>query len=129
MEIEVSKCSVDKKYFEVEKKELSHDNDLLKHIICQDVRNVIMNSNDHHDNVLPANNNSLDHDSSALAMLKHENERLIEMLISQDLVHTAINSLASINDDTSMEQSCAYCIKYDGKSLLWFVVVYMEFQK
>nr|GEY40461.1 hypothetical protein [Tanacetum cinerariifolium] len=67
--------------------------------------NVIMNSNDHHDNVLPANNNSLDHDTPALAMLKHENDRLMELLISKDLMHTAVNSLAAINDDTSMEQS------------------------
>nr|GEZ38869.1 hypothetical protein [Tanacetum cinerariifolium] len=70
-----------------------------------DVMNVIMNSNDHHDNMLPANNNSLDHDTSALAMLKHENDRLMELLISQDLRHTAVNSLATINDDTSMEQN------------------------
>ncbi|GKC26882.1 hypothetical protein Tco_1034176 [Tanacetum coccineum] len=82
METEVAKCFVDKKYFKIEKKELSLDNDrLLEHIICQDVMNVVMHANDHHDNVLP-------------------------LLISQDLVHTAINSLTAINDYKSMEQIC-----------------------
>ncbi|GJV71593.1 retrovirus-related pol polyprotein from transposon TNT 1-94, partial [Tanacetum coccineum] len=86
MEIEVAKCSVDKKYFEIEKKELSLDNDrLLEHIICQDVMNIVMHANDQTDNVLPANNNSLEHDNSALDLLKHENDRLMELLISQDL--------------------------------------------
>ncbi|GJR15214.1 retrovirus-related pol polyprotein from transposon TNT 1-94 [Tanacetum coccineum] len=88
------------------KKELSLDNDrLLEHILCQDVMNVVMHANNHHDNVLPANHNSLVHDNSALDRLKHENDRLIELLISQDLVHTAVNSLPAINDYKSMEQS------------------------
>ncbi|GJW85213.1 hypothetical protein Tco_0158358 [Tanacetum coccineum] len=101
METNVSKCSVDKKYFEIEKKELSLDNDrLLEHIICQDVMNVVM-----HDNVLPMNNNSLVHDNYALDQLKHENDRLIELLISLDFVHTAANSLVAINDYKYMKQS------------------------
>nr|GEX48293.1 retrovirus-related Pol polyprotein from transposon TNT 1-94 [Tanacetum cinerariifolium] len=104
MEIEVAKCSVDKKYFEIEKKESSLDNDrLLEHIIYQDVMNVVMHAKDHHDNVLHANNNSLVHDNSALNQLKHENDQLIELVISQDLVHTAVNSLAAINDYKSMK--------------------------
>ncbi|GJU70769.1 hypothetical protein Tco_1262174 [Tanacetum coccineum] len=78
-----------KKYFEIEKKELSLDNDrLLEHIICQDVMNTVMHANDHSDNVLHAKNNSLEHDNSVLELLKHENDRLMELLISQDLVHT-----------------------------------------
>nr|GEW93343.1 integrase, catalytic region, zinc finger, CCHC-type, peptidase aspartic, catalytic [Tanacetum cinerariifolium] len=56
-------------------------------------------------NVLPVNNNSLVHDNSALDRLKHKNDRLMELLISKDLVHTAVNSLAAINDYKSMEQS------------------------
>ncbi|GKD15854.1 hypothetical protein Tco_1205012 [Tanacetum coccineum] len=95
-----------KKYFEIQKKELNLDNDrLLEHIICQDIMNTVMHANDHYDNVLPANNNSLVHDNFALDLLKHENDRLMELLISQDLVHTAVNSLAAINDYKSMEQS------------------------
>nr|GEU78413.1 hypothetical protein [Tanacetum cinerariifolium] len=60
---------------------------------------------DHFDNVLPANNNSLVHDNSTLKLLKHENDRLMELLISQDLVYTAVNSLASINDYKTTQQS------------------------
>ncbi|GJT54491.1 hypothetical protein Tco_0989545 [Tanacetum coccineum] len=106
METEVAKYSVDTKYFEIEKKELSLYNDrLLEHIICQDVMNTIMHANDHSDNVLPANNNYLEHDNSALNLLKHENDRLMELLISQDIVHTAVNSLAAINDYKTMQQS------------------------
>ncbi|GKA98301.1 hypothetical protein Tco_0826238 [Tanacetum coccineum] len=42
---------INKKYFEIEKKELSLNNDrLLKHILCQDVMNVVMHDNNHHDN-------------------------------------------------------------------------------
>ncbi|GKA40576.1 hypothetical protein Tco_0733169 [Tanacetum coccineum] len=97
---------VDKKYFEIEKKELCLDNDrLLEHVICQDVMNTVMHANNHSDNVLPANHNSLEHDNFALELLKHENDHLIELLIYQDLVHTAVNSLAAINDYKSMEQS------------------------
>ncbi|GJT63829.1 retrovirus-related pol polyprotein from transposon TNT 1-94 [Tanacetum coccineum] len=37
-------CFVDKKYFDIQKKEVSLDNDrLLDHIICQDVMNIVMN--------------------------------------------------------------------------------------
>ncbi|GJW63939.1 hypothetical protein Tco_0115823 [Tanacetum coccineum] len=64
-----------------------------------------MHDNDHSDNVLPVNHNSLENDNSALELLKHENDYLMELLISQDLVHTAVNSLAAINDYKSMQQS------------------------
>ncbi|GKF23360.1 hypothetical protein Tco_0075682 [Tanacetum coccineum] len=88
-----------KKYFEIEKKELSLDNDrVLEHIICQDIMNIVMHAHDQYDNLIPVNNSSLVHYNPALDLLKHENDRLIEMLISQDLVYT--------NDYKSMEQSC-----------------------
>ncbi|GKG06620.1 hypothetical protein Tco_0329589 [Tanacetum coccineum] len=74
-------------------------------MICQDAMNIVMHANDHSDNVLPTNNNSLEHDNSAFELLKHENDLLIELLISQDLVHIAVNSLAAINDYKSMQQS------------------------
>nr|GEW46228.1 hypothetical protein [Tanacetum cinerariifolium] len=65
METEAAKCFVDKKYFEIEKKELYLDNDgLLEHIICQDVMDVVMHTDVH--NVLSANNNCLDNDNLAL---------------------------------------------------------------
>ncbi|GKB25046.1 hypothetical protein Tco_0864447 [Tanacetum coccineum] len=104
METDIAKCSVDKKYFKMEKKELSLDNDrLLEHIICQDVMNFVMHVDVH--NMLSVNPNSLDNDNLALKSLKMENDRLMELLLSQDLVHTAVNSLAAINDYSSMEQS------------------------
>ncbi|GJR45865.1 hypothetical protein Tco_1313968 [Tanacetum coccineum] len=106
MENEVANCCVDKLYFEIEKKELILDNDhLLEHIICQVVINVVMHADVHSHNVLPANYNSLKHDNIASELLKHENDRLMELLISQDLVHTAINSLASINDYKNVENN------------------------
>ncbi|GJY09623.1 hypothetical protein Tco_0377808 [Tanacetum coccineum] len=105
MEVAVKQCSVDKKYFEIEKKELSLDNDrLLEHIICQDVMNVVMHANVHSHNVLPTNNNHLEHANSASELLKYENDHLMELLISQDLVHSVVNSLVAINDYKNMQK-------------------------
>nr|GEX84310.1 hypothetical protein [Tanacetum cinerariifolium] len=74
METKVAKCSVHKKYFKMEKKILSLDNEyLLAHITCQDVINVVMHADIH--NVLSANNNCLEHDKCGSEMLKHENDR------------------------------------------------------
>ncbi|GJY29945.1 putative reverse transcriptase domain-containing protein [Tanacetum coccineum] len=43
MEVAVEQCSVNKKYFDIQKKELFLDNDrLLEHIIYQDVMNIVM---------------------------------------------------------------------------------------
>ncbi|GJX71400.1 retrovirus-related pol polyprotein from transposon TNT 1-94 [Tanacetum coccineum] len=96
METKVAKCFVEKKYFEIEKKKLSLDNDrLLEHIICQDVMNAIMHADVH--NVLYVNTNYLDNDNLAIEYLKIENDRLI--------MHTIVNSLAAINDYKSMKQS------------------------
>nr|GEU60656.1 retrovirus-related Pol polyprotein from transposon TNT 1-94 [Tanacetum cinerariifolium] len=104
METEVAKCSVDKKNFEIEKKELSLDNDhLIERIICQDVMYVVMHANNHNDNVTPPDRPWTEYVSGD--RLKHENDRLMEVLISKDLVHTAVNSLAAINDYKSVEQS------------------------
>nr|GEU33440.1 retrotransposon protein, putative, unclassified [Tanacetum cinerariifolium] len=103
-ETKVAKCSVDKKYLEIKKKELSLDNDhLLEHIICQDVVNVVLHANVH--NVLTTNNNCLDNDNLTLKLLKMENDRLMELFISQDLVYTPVNSIDAINDYKSMEKS------------------------
>ncbi|GJU82577.1 hypothetical protein Tco_1284942 [Tanacetum coccineum] len=74
-----------KKYFEIEKKELSLNNDhLLEHIICQDVKNVVMHANDHHDNVLLANNNALAHDNSALDFFVDEYEENLKLHFELD---------------------------------------------
>ncbi|GJS61859.1 retrovirus-related pol polyprotein from transposon TNT 1-94 [Tanacetum coccineum] len=104
METEVAKCSIDKKCFEIEKNELILEHErLLEYIICLDVKNVVMHANVH--NVVSMNNNCLDNDNLALEFLKMENDRLIELLISHDLVHTHVNTLATINDYKSMKQS------------------------
>ncbi|GKE07870.1 hypothetical protein Tco_1411421 [Tanacetum coccineum] len=43
MEATVDQCYVDKKYFHIQKKEVSLDNDLLlDHNICLDVMNIVM---------------------------------------------------------------------------------------
>nr|GEX47141.1 integrase, catalytic region, zinc finger, CCHC-type, peptidase aspartic, catalytic [Tanacetum cinerariifolium] len=53
METEVAKFSVDEKYLEIEKKELSLDNDrLLEHIIFQDVINVVMHADVHNEHIV-----------------------------------------------------------------------------
>ncbi|GKB12999.1 hypothetical protein Tco_0846922 [Tanacetum coccineum] len=98
-------CSVDKKLFEIEKKELKLENDrLLEHIISQDVVNIVMHADVKSDNVLPVQITFLD-DNIAIDVLKMENGRLMKLLVSQDLVHTAVNSLAVINDYKSMKGS------------------------
>ncbi|GJY89199.1 retrovirus-related pol polyprotein from transposon TNT 1-94 [Tanacetum coccineum] len=97
METEVAKHSVDKKCFKIEKKELIIETQrLLEHIICQYVMNVLK-----HVDVLPKNDNCLEHDNFTNELLKLKNDRLMALLISQDLVHTAVNALAEffiIND-------------------------------
>ncbi|GJR87168.1 hypothetical protein Tco_0211179 [Tanacetum coccineum] len=105
MEAVVDQCSVDKKLFEIEKKELKLENErLLEHIICQDVVNIVKHADDKSINVLPVQNTFLD-DNIALDVMKMENDHLMELLVSQDIVHTAINSLAIINDYQIMERS------------------------
>ncbi|GKB24759.1 hypothetical protein Tco_0864160 [Tanacetum coccineum] len=99
------KCSVDKKLFEIEKKELKLKNErLLEHIICQDVVNIVMHADVKSDNVLHVQNTFLD-DNIAFDVMKMENDHLMELLVIQDLVHTVVNSLATINDYKSMEKS------------------------
>ncbi|GJY84292.1 hypothetical protein Tco_0497668 [Tanacetum coccineum] len=105
MEAVVDQCSIDKKLFEIEKKELKLENEpLLEHIICQDVVNIVMHADVKSVNVLPVQNTFLD-DNIALDVLKMKNAHLMELLVSQDLVHTAVNFLAVINDYKSMERS------------------------
>ncbi|GKF15484.1 hypothetical protein Tco_0056946, partial [Tanacetum coccineum] len=104
METEVTKCQVDRKCFEIEKKELILEIErLLEHIICQDVMNVVMHVDVN--NVLPMPASSLEHDNHALETLKKDNDGLIELLVSQDIVYTHVNTLAAINDYNTMKKS------------------------
>ncbi|GJZ79675.1 retrovirus-related pol polyprotein from transposon TNT 1-94 [Tanacetum coccineum] len=73
----LSEYSVDKKYFDIQKKEVSLDNDrLLDHIICQDVMNIVMHADSVLAKVLPADNK----------------------------FYICVNSLASWNDCREMQQ-------------------------
>ncbi|GJT95070.1 hypothetical protein Tco_1090588 [Tanacetum coccineum] len=56
-------------------------------------------------NVLPANNNSLEYDNLEVELLKRENDRLLELIISQDLMHNDVNTLATIANYQNMEKS------------------------
>ncbi|GJV57081.1 hypothetical protein Tco_1458086 [Tanacetum coccineum] len=69
--------------------------------------------------VLPANNNHLQYDEREkcyihqntkvldleVELLKKENDRLLELIISQDIVHTVVNTLATIANHRNMEHS------------------------
>ncbi|GJS37396.1 hypothetical protein Tco_0535778 [Tanacetum coccineum] len=111
MEAAVDQCLVDKKLFEIKKKELKLENErMLQHIICQDVVNIVMHADVKSVNVLHVQNTFLD-DNIALDVMKMENYRLIELLVSQDLVHTAVNSLAAINDYKS--KKCVFDANHD----------------
>ncbi|GJZ99226.1 putative reverse transcriptase domain-containing protein [Tanacetum coccineum] len=57
MEAAVEQCSMDKKNFDIQKKEIFLDNDrLLEHIICPDVMNIVMYADSVNVNLLSANN-------------------------------------------------------------------------
>ncbi|GJY30442.1 hypothetical protein Tco_0413937, partial [Tanacetum coccineum] len=60
METGVAKCSIERKYFDIEKKELFIENDrLLEHIICQDVMCIPMHTDVVYNCVVHANDNRL----------------------------------------------------------------------
>nr|GEU29664.1 hypothetical protein [Tanacetum cinerariifolium] len=83
----------------------AYDSDiLLEHIICQDVMSIVMHADVESTNVLPANNNSLEYDNLEVELLIKENDRLLELIISQDLVHTVVNNLATIANHQNMEK-------------------------
>nr|GEX08221.1 hypothetical protein [Tanacetum cinerariifolium] len=117
MEATVEHCSVDKKYFDIQKKELFLDNDqILKHIISQDVMNIVMDSDSKPVNVLPANNKSRVHDKLKIARLGQENDHLFELLLSQDIVHICVNSLATRTNCREMQKD--YIDEYNENLVL-----------
>ncbi|GJU40635.1 hypothetical protein Tco_1193592 [Tanacetum coccineum] len=82
---------VDKKYFDIQNKKVSLDNDrLLDHIICQDVINIVMYAAFVLANVLPADN--------------------------KYILHICVNSLASRNDCREMQQG--YIDEYNENLML-----------
>ncbi|GJZ20317.1 hypothetical protein Tco_0556907 [Tanacetum coccineum] len=105
IEAAIEQCSVDKKYFHIQKKEIFLDNDrLLEYITCQDVMNIVMHANSVLFNVLSANNKCLVNDNLESERLIQENNHLFELLLSQDIVHICVNSLATLTNYAKMEQ-------------------------
>ncbi|GJW97187.1 uncharacterized mitochondrial protein-like protein [Tanacetum coccineum] len=101
MEAAVEHCSVDKKYFDNQKKEFFLDNDrLLEHIICQDVTNIVTHADFVFINVLPANNKCLVNDNLEIERL---DDHLFELLLSHNIVHICVNSLATRNKCSRLE--------------------------
>ncbi|GJW59992.1 retrovirus-related pol polyprotein from transposon TNT 1-94 [Tanacetum coccineum] len=93
MKVAVEQCSVDKKYFDIQKKKLSLDNDqLLDHIICQEVMNIVMHANFVHINILPTNNKSLVNDNFEIKRSEQENDHLFELLLFQDIVYILLKA-------------------------------------
>ncbi|GJY22063.1 hypothetical protein Tco_0394629 [Tanacetum coccineum] len=79
---------------------------------CDDVPSAkvvfMANLSSYDSNILsevPFHDTNIENDMSYQKLLKHENDHLIELLISQDLVHPAVNTLATINDYKTMQQS------------------------
>ncbi|GJY35050.1 hypothetical protein Tco_0420428 [Tanacetum coccineum] len=71
MEAAVKQCSIDKKYFYIQKKELFLECDrLLEHIICQDVMNIVMHADVLPETVFPVNNDYLVHDNLEVERLE-----------------------------------------------------------
>ncbi|GKA07090.1 retrovirus-related pol polyprotein from transposon TNT 1-94 [Tanacetum coccineum] len=105
MEAVVEQCSVDKKYFDIQTKEIYLDNDrLLEHIICQDVMIIVKHVDSVSINVLPTNNKCRVHDNLEIECLEQENDHLFELLLSQDIVHICVNYLATLTNYAKMEQ-------------------------
>ncbi|GJY32067.1 integrase, catalytic region, zinc finger, CCHC-type containing protein [Tanacetum coccineum] len=103
---ELPKLSMNKRYFDIQKKEIFIDNDrLLQHIICQEVMNIVMHAVSVPVNMLSANNKCRVHDNLEIEGLEQENDHLFELLLSQDIVHIYVNSLATRNDCREMQHS------------------------
>ncbi|GJY97163.1 hypothetical protein Tco_0514073 [Tanacetum coccineum] len=104
MEAAVDQCSIDKKYFDIQKKEVSLDSDrLLNHIICHDVMNIVMYVDYVLAKVLPADNKCLVNDNLKIERLEQENDHLFELLLSQDIVHICVNSLTTLTNYTKIK--------------------------
>ncbi|GKA87736.1 hypothetical protein Tco_0809500 [Tanacetum coccineum] len=88
MEAIVEQCSINKKYFDIQKKELFLDNDLLlEHIIYQDVMNIMRHANFVLVNVLPANNKCLVNDNLEFERLELDFEPLAPRVVKNKDAH------------------------------------------
>ncbi|GJR97154.1 uncharacterized mitochondrial protein-like protein [Tanacetum coccineum] len=67
-------------------------------------------------NVLPVNNKYLVHDNLEIERLERGNDHLFELLLSQDIVHICVNSLATLTNYAKMEQD--YIDEYSENLML-----------
>ncbi|GJX05623.1 hypothetical protein Tco_0191539 [Tanacetum coccineum] len=117
MKAVVEQCSIDKKYFDIQKKEIFLDNDrLLEHIICQDVMKIVMHADYVSISMLPVNNKRLLHDNVEIERLEKENANLFELLLSQDIVYICVNSFATLTNYAKMVQD--YIDEYNKNLVL-----------
>ncbi|GKD52438.1 hypothetical protein Tco_1281414, partial [Tanacetum coccineum] len=69
-----------------------------------DVVKNIMHADSVSINVLPANNKCLVHDNLEIERLEQENDHLFELLLSHDIVHICVNSLATLTNYVKIGQ-------------------------
>nr|GEU56330.1 uncharacterized mitochondrial protein AtMg00810-like [Tanacetum cinerariifolium] len=100
-------------------KEIPHE--LPKISLVKDSFNKMKSHVNDFDKIITVHNNSLEPDNIEAELLQKKNDRLFELIISQDLVHTAVNSLAEIFDYQNMEESYIdeffECVKLKAKLL------------
>ncbi|GKB90823.1 retrovirus-related pol polyprotein from transposon TNT 1-94 [Tanacetum coccineum] len=109
METKVAKCSVDKKYFEIENKESFIENDhLLEHIICQDVMCIAMYADLDNKCVVPANDNHLEYaemEQSYINEYSKVSELEVELSKKKDMVEKDVYNELS-KRSSRLEQHC-----------------------
>ncbi|GJR85963.1 hypothetical protein Tco_0209974 [Tanacetum coccineum] len=76
----------------------------MEAVVEQYVMNIVMHADSVLAKVLPADNKCLVNDNLEIERLEQENDHLFELLLSQDIVHICVNSLASRNYCREMQQ-------------------------
>ncbi|GJV36906.1 hypothetical protein Tco_1409383 [Tanacetum coccineum] len=80
------------------------------------VMNIVMHADSVPINVLPENNKCLVDNNLESKRLIQENDHLFELLLSQDIVHICVNSLATLTNYAKMEQD--YFDEYSKNQVL-----------
>ncbi|GJX53610.1 hypothetical protein Tco_0281979, partial [Tanacetum coccineum] len=109
METKVNQCSVEKKYFEIEKKEIFIENyRLLEHIIFQDVMCTAMHAEFEPNCVLLANDNTLEYAEMEQSYIDEYSKCLkleAELSKTKDMVEKAVYNELS-NKCSRLEKCC-----------------------
>ncbi|GJR94736.1 hypothetical protein Tco_0266910 [Tanacetum coccineum] len=90
----------------------------------QYVMNIVMHANSVSVNVLPANNKCLVNDNLESERLIQENDHLFKLLLSQDIVHICVNSLANLTNYGKIEHD--YIDEYTENLVLKVELAKME---